>query len=516
MRIVFPYGLNENEQPDIGEAYKESQNFKLSKSTVSFQPRSPFDSVATATNASEVKGLMQLVKRDSTQTTLVQAGDTVYKWDGASTFSNVATVTSTSKLRASYWSLDDHLIITDIQKATVVKKWDGTTFASLTTGLAGALYAKYSVVHQGRVWLFNITEATTSLPHVILASAFEDPENYSSSLRSGDSSFLTGDEAFFLVTPDVREINGVAVFRDLLIISTKEGRLFKLTGTDSTNYAFEEFYTGSAAIGNETMVNIGNDVVYMRAGGNIESLVATDTFGDVATDDLSRFIPTQVDGLSDGIAVYDQSRQMVMFFVTGKVLVLFKDILPSGFSPWSVYKTDHTSNFTTSVAVYMRRPGTSEFTVYFGGSAGQIYDLNGDGNGDGGSVDIVARRKTRYIDKQAAQVDFSRQILTGRVIYRRLSEVELGVTLQWGDTYHDSEAFITLKGPPAGDSGIYYGGTIYYGQSIYYGQGFGFAQRLSSKGFSSTGKGPGFFLSAEVQSDRDFQIDEIRIPDEIP
>ena len=514
MRIQFPYGLNENEQPDIKEAYRGSKNFELSKSSTSFTPRSPFDSVGTATNAQEIRGFLQLVKRTGTQTTLVQAGDTVYSWDGT-TFTSKGSVNAGSLLRSVYWSLDDFLIIPDVAKLTVVKKWDGTTFSSLTTGLGGALYAKYAVVHNGRCWLFNITEGSTALPQVILASAFEDVEDYDTALRGGDSSFTTGDEPFYLVVPDVRAINGVAVFQDQLIISTEEGRLYKLTGNDSTNYAFEDFYLGSAAIGTETMANIGNDVVFMRAGGNIESLTATQNFGDVTADDLSRWIKTTVEELTDSITVYDQANQKVLFFVSGKVLVLFKDILPSGFSPWSVYTTSHDNGFDTSAAAYMRRPGTNEFTVYFGGSAGQIYDLYGSGSGDGGS-DITSTRKVRYIDRELAQFDFKRNILTGRVQYRRLFEVPLDLTFDWGDDYHMPTCSLTLKGVPDGDAGNYYGGSVYFGGSFYYNQGFTFADRITSKGFSPTGKGPGFFLTVEVQSDKDFQVDEIRIPDEVP
>lgn len=513
MRIGFPYGLNENEQPDINEAYRGSKNFELSKNSTSFTPRSPFDSVATATNTQDLRGFLQLVKRTGTQTTLVQAGDTVYEWDGATSFTSRGTVNAGSLLRYVYWSLGDFLIVPDVAKLTVVKKWDGATFSSLTTGLGGALYAKYAVIHQGRCWLFNITEGSTALPQVILASAFENVEDYDTALRSGDSSFTTGDEAFYLVTPDVRAINGVAVFQNELVLSTEEGRLYKLTGTDSTNYAFEDFYLGSAAIGTESMANIGNDVVFMKAGGNIESLRATQNFGDVSADDLSRWIKTTVEDLSESITVYDQANQKVLFFVSGKILVLFKDILPSGFSPWSVYQTNHSNGFDTNSAAYMRRPGTQEFTVFFGGSGGQIYDLYGSGFGDSGTS-ITSTRNVRYIDREMAQMDFKRQILTGRVQYRRIYEVPLDLTFDWGDDYHTQTCSLTLKGTPDGDAGNYYGGSAYYGGSFYYNQGFSFANRVSSKGFSPTGKGPGFFLSVEVQSTKDFQIDEVRIPDE--
>lgn len=511
MKILFPYGLNENDYPDLGEAYTDSYNFELSSSNFAFKPRAPFDSVAVATNASDIRGFMQLVTRTGTQTTLVQSGDTVYEWAGSSSFTSRGTIHASSKLRDTYWPLGEYLVLTDLMKLTAVKKWNGTTFSTLTTGLAGSLFAKYGVVHKNRVWLFNITEGSTALPHVVLGSALENPESYNSSTRSGDSSFSTGNEAFFMVVPDLRAINGVMVFHDQLVISTDEGRLFKLTGSDSTTFAWAEFYAGSAAIGDESMVNIGNDGAYMRAGGNIESLVATDRFGDVSTDDLSRWIPGSVEDLEGAVVVYDQTNQKVFFFVTSKILVLFKDLLASGKSPWSIYKTQHANGFNTSAAKYMRRPGTEVFTVYFGGNAGQIYDLNGEGTGDGGGSAIIARRKTRFIDSEIAQIDFRRHVIPGRVQYRRLNEVNLDLIFEWGEEFSESTSTINLKGPPTGDDGVYFGGVIYFSEAIYFNQGFEFAGKVATQGFSPTGKGIGFFLTAAVESTKNFLVDHIEI-----
>lgn len=511
MRIFFPYGLNENDYPDIGEAYFGSKNFELSKSNVSFRPRAPFDSVGTATNASEIRGFLQLVTRAGVQSTLVQAGDTVYLWDGTATYTSKGTVNASSQLRDTYWALGEYLVITDLQKLTVVKKWDGSTFSTLTTGLGGALYAKYGIVHKNRVWLFNITDGSIDLPHLILGSAFETPTSFDTSKRIGDSSFVTGLEAFYMVAPDLKAINGVAVFHDQLIISTNEGRLFRLTGTDASNFYWEEFYAGSAAIGSESMANIGNDVAYMRAGGNIESLVATVEFGDVTTDDLSRWIQTTASTQTGSITVYDQTRQKVLFFVSNKILVLFKDIMASGKSPWGVYDTQHASGFNTSAAKYMRRPGTSEFTVYFGGIAGQIYDLNGTGSGDGTGTNIACIRKTSYLDSEAAKIDFRAHQIQGNVRYKRSGSVDLNLTLDWGEEYNSSVSTVSLKGLQPGDIGVYFGAAVYFGGTIYWNQGFQFSGQISSQGFSPSGKGPGFFLTAGVEDTENFQIDYIEI-----
>lgn len=521
MKIFFGAGLNEWQTPNIAEAAKGSYNFDLSKDSYKLVPRKPFDLKGTATNAGDIRGIMQLVKRDDTETTLIQAGNVVYQWNGSSTWTSKGSCTATSQLRDTYWPLGDYLVITDLQKNDVVKKWDGTTFSAITTGLGSSLYAKYGIVHKGRVWLFNVKTATDT-PHLMVASAFEDPTSYSTSQRAVTGTFSTGLEAFYMLTPDLRPINGAALsVAGDLIVSTTEGRLFKLTGSTATDYKWIDFYPGSQAVGNESIASIGNDIVYMRKGGNIDSIVATDTYGDVSADDLSRWIPDTVRNLADSITVYDQQNQKVFFFVANKVLVLFKDILIGGaladdkgqggkFSPWSVYRTGDPANFTTAAAKYMRRPGTTQTSVYFGANDGRIFDLNGEGlSGDAGSYAIQTVRKTRMIEQ--SEVDFLRSVTRGSVQYRRLNEVGLNIELDFADEYATSTASLTLKGPPSQTGNVYFGGAIYFGGLHYFGQGFAFADKISHQNFSFTGTGLGASVTISLLTTKQYQIDNIEL-----
>jgi hypothetical protein len=461
-----------------------------------------------------VNGFAQLVKRDNTETTLLQAGDAVYQWDGSSTFTSKGTVSTNARIRGTYWSLGDYLVITDIAKASVVKKWTGSAFSTLTTGLGTDLYAKYGIVHQNRVWLANVT-TTTDTPHLIVASAFENPESYNTALRASVDTFSASTSPFYLLSPDLKPINSLTVFQDELIISTVEGRLFKLQGSSPSDYKFVDFYAGSAATGSESMANIGNDVIYMKAGGNIDLLSSTEKFGDVAADDVSRWIPDSVDGLSDAITIYDQQRQKVLFFVSGKVLVLYKDLIGGELSPWSVYKTRESFAFSTNAAIYMRRPGTQEYSVFFGDSAGRVFDLNGSsGDGDAGSEDLLVSRKTRFIlhgeggDRFGRNaLNFKTQVLRGLVSYRRVAAAcDCTVAFEWGDEYHESSSVVPLKGAPTASAGVYYGGGSYY-----YSQGSAFAQKISSQSFSPTGKGPGCFVTVSLETDTDFRIDYVAL-----
>lgn len=523
MRLYFSGGLNENAYPLIAEAATGSYNFDLAKDSTKLVPRAPFDLKGTSTNSGDIRGIMQLIKRDNTETTLIQSGNTVYRWDGSSTWTNVGSVTSTSKLRDIYWSLGDYIIMTDLQKATVVKKWDGTTFSTLTTGLGVSLYAKYGVVWRGRVWLLNVTTSTDT-PHLLVASKFEDPTSYDTTLRAASTTFSAtgGVEAFYMLTPDLRPINGACLFYDQLVVSTEGGKLFVLTGTDSTNYAFQEFYPASNALGPESLVNSGDDILYMKYGGAIESVKSTQKFGDVETDDVSRYILSSTNALTSCSAVYDQLRQKVLFFVSGKILVLFKDLMQEAavvtdrgdrlkVSPWSVYKTQHACNFDTSAARYIRRPGLSTYSVYFGDSSGNVYDLNGEGTGgDGGTTDIIVVRKTKVLDDRDG-FDITGHVSRGRVTYHRVSQVSVSITQDWSDEYASSTASVVLDGATATTTGAYFGGSIYFGGATYFSQGFSFAQRVSHKNFSNVGKGPGCEITVSTEDSLPYQIDFIEL-----
>lgn len=518
--LVFSGGLNEQDVALVRpEECIEGYNSELGFNQTSFRPRKPFDKMGTATNASEIRGIVQLVKRDATETTLIQAGDTVYDWDGDSSFTSKGTVNSASKLRGTTWSLDDYSIITDLEKNTVVKKWDGSTLSTLTTGIEPVdLYAKYSIVHLGRVWMFNIT-AGTDTPHLLIGSAFEDPTSYDTSLRAKDSSFTTGNEAFYMVSPDLLPINGVELWQGILIMSTDGGRLWKLTGTDSTDFVWVPFYTGSFAAGEETMASIGNDVVYMKRDGVIESLVGTDRFGDVSANDLSKWIRTTSAGASDSITIYDQSRQKVYFFAgSNKLLVLFKDLLGTELSPWMVYKTDHASSFSTTAAAYIREAGgnsASDHYVYYGDDSGNIYRLDGTGSGDNGDTDVETTRKTGFIQRVESEdgemVKVKRDRLRGRVYYRRISSVDLLMDFEWADDYATNRCTVPLEGPQANDAAAHFNASAYFGGSFYFNTGFALSFKTSTKGFSAIGRGPGVYVLTSITSSQDFDVLKVEI-----
>lgn len=515
--LTFEGGINQQDVSLVNVAECiDGYNFELGNKNTHKNPRKPFDLLGTATNASAINGFIQNITNAGSETTLVQAGDTVYAWDGTTGFTSKGSVSASSRLRGVTWTLGGYSVIVDTAKQTVVKKWDGSSLTTLTTGLSPAtLYAKYGIEHLGRIWLFNV-KTTSDTPHLLVASAYENPESYDTSQRAVTGTFSTGLEAFYMLTPDLKPINGVTLFMDELIISTTGGRLYKLTGSDADTFQFVDFYAGSAAIGTETFANIGDDVVYMKRDGVIESLRSTETFGDVKSDDLSRWIRNLTSGLTSCITVYDQSRQKVYFFAgSNKLLVLFKEMLGTNLSPWSRYKTSHASSFSTNAAIYMKQPGGSNYYVYFGGDDGKIYQLEGTGDGDAGSEEIETHRRSRMFEtferEDGSIFDPNKEPIRGRVYYRRISDVDLLIDIEWVDDYSTPRCTVPLDGPAQGDTASYFGGSAYFGGDFYFNTGFLLSQRTSTKGFSVVGRGPGFYISTTVQSDMDFDIAKIEV-----
>jgi hypothetical protein len=248
---------------------------------------------------------------------------------------------------------------------------------------------------------------------MILVCKFEDPTNWDIATRGGPTTvgggaFVTGLEAFYLLTPDLKPINGVCLFQNQLIFSTDKGRIWSLTGSSAATFQVLDFSDTSPAIGTETVISMGSDVILPRQGNAITLLYATQAYGNVLQANVAHWIPTTLAAVTTyNQIVYDITNQRVLFFVNGKVLVLYKDILAqdrgalvAGPSPWSVYTTQDSAAFNTLAAKYMLRPGTSTYSVFFGDSAGRIFDLYGTGRPAtlaSSSNTVQASRRSRHV-----------------------------------------------------------------------------------------------------------------------
>jgi hypothetical protein len=186
--IRFGGGINSTSSADQIDDLEcvSGKNFEFTGLVNQFKPRAPFDKIGTLPNASEVRGFASLLKTDGTVSMLIQGGDTVYEWDGITTFTSVGSVSSSAKLRGKIehnWQLDDKVFITDLELEENVLEWDGTTLQDMSENLTGDFKAKYCFIDQERVWFANVISNSVETPHIFIGSAVSDNTDLSVSDR---------------------------------------------------------------------------------------------------------------------------------------------------------------------------------------------------------------------------------------------------------------------------------------------------------------------------------------------
>ena len=111
---------------DKREAH-DGQNFLLDLQNRELRNRPSFDLIDTAPNGAQINGLITLVKSTGTNHMAVQAGDSVYSFDGVSFGAKIATVNSGARLRGpleANWTLDDKVLISDLAALEPFSEWD--------------------------------------------------------------------------------------------------------------------------------------------------------------------------------------------------------------------------------------------------------------------------------------------------------------------------------------------------------------------------------------------------------
>lgn len=521
-QVILKFGSGINSRASESEIdpseCADGQNFDLDIENTLFARRKPFDLVATATNAEQVRGFAQLETQNGVLTTLVQAGNTVYQWDGASSFTSVGTVPAAARLRGPRathnFTIDDVVIITDLSLESPVLQWNGTTLSEIQHGLGGSFKARYVQVEKERAIYANV-QSGSATPHLVVVSALDDYDNLSVSNRP--STALSEADPFFLVAPDLKPINGLVAAFGLVAISTRKGRIYKISGQSAQDFAVEELYADSGATGDEALAYIGNDIAYGRVG-RLESLFATDALGDVETDDLSRKIQDLTETVSDWLVAYDSVRQRVLFFDrnNSRVFVFHKSFLDDRVaaiaqrrqvdsrSPWSLWRTGHSSAFQPQVAMPLVDSATGRETIFFGGNSGEIFRIDGSGGQDGGTADITVSRTSSVFRPEVPGTVFR---FTGTIRYRRIFPATVTLTFLYGGEALLDES-VTVSIPQAAGLPVYGGGLYYSGGSHYSAP---FSGRFSIKDFDAAGHASEFQLKVEVSGSTDFFIEEVEI-----
>lgn len=485
LKIEFSAGVNSARSPllvDLQEA-TEGENFQLVDDTRSFASRTPFDLTATATNGEVINGIIEFIKNDGTITTLIQAGGTVYSFDGVSAFTVVGTVNSGSQLRGTRFSTiatDDLVIITDLALLTPVKTWNGTTFADLTHNLTGDFFAKYCIIEHERALFANVISNAVATPHLLVASAADDINTLT--ITNRPASGLGVGDSFYIPMPDLRPINGLLSAFGITLLSTSgkaTGHIYKLTGTTAKDFAIQESFDQSGAQGSEPIISTGNDVLWGR-GGKIESLIGVETFGDVASDDASRFIADQVDDVATWTLKYNPRTGFLyawpddgdkLFVLQNELYDPYRKLVRSrvqpsaseALSPWLIYSTTFGSgDFRQTAAEVIKRKTDKLDVTMFGNASGQLFTMEGVGLKDGGSANITAFRTSAVIRPPKGLAD-EIEVL---VLYERKFAATLNLDFIVGGAQLQTERVTIVL--PAATGVTVYGGSQYYNNDEHY------------------------------------------------
>jgi len=486
-------------------------NFLLDPGNSELRPRPPFDELGTVPNGAEIRGFATLLKTDGTVTMLVQAGPTVYQWDG-SAFSSVGTVNQLAKLRGpreANWALDDKVLISDLNLKEEMHEWDGTTFQQTTflqsdgSSAFGTFRARYCAVENERAFFANIHNNGADFPHLLVSSERGDYLVVSASDRP--ASTLGADAPWFLPMPQLKSINGLAFSFGIMAISQEAGAMEKLTGSTAKDFDVEKLHDGSGARGRESVVATSNDIIY-GSPGKIESLKSTDKFGDVEWDDLSFKIRPDIIDNKDWALVYNPRLKRVYCFPQGQqeVWVLHSDFIGTNLSPWVKWTTRHALSFQPTATMVCRDPLDGLEYTFMGDSTGNLYRLEGSGTSGDGGTDAV--EVTRLSKLYAAPLDAKAFHINGWVQHKKLatsSDIKLRYLFS-GEHAFDSEKTITTSAVVFDTP---YGGAVYYGGNFYYGPNQ--LNRFIRRIFGIEGQGNQFQVEVSVDDNNDFAITEV-------
>ena len=513
--LKFGGGLHTRASPDEIDSRESAGgfNFLIDIQNRNLRNRPPFDLVGQVPNGQSIRGGACLLKTDGTVTVLFQAGSTVYQWDGHSTFTSVGSCSANCQLRGKWqshvWNLTDVVLITDLNLIDTVYQWDGTTFKSATftdqaSNPFGTFYAKYCSVLAERAIFSNVRDGSGPLPQLIIGSKQSD-YTVITVVNEPSSAIGTGDP-FFLISPDLKPINGALYTFGGQMISTERGMIFALTGSSAQDFAFAPFYENSAATGAESISSIGNDFIYGRQG-RIESVRDTNSYGNSQSADLTAVVADQIESFNGWTVVFNSRIRKAYCFPTGvsQCWVLDAAIRDGQqISPWMRWETSHSMAFLPTFAMSMLSPADGLEYVFMGDNSGNIYVMEGTGaNGDGGTnaIDLQFLSKLMPSRLDAKGYDYE-----GYIKYQQNLPATVTLTLQFqGENIFNNTITVPLS---TASTGKYYSGGAHYNDGSVYNS---FTGKLTRNKFSVPGHANEFQLLVECTGNNAVSINEIGI-----
>ena len=151
--------------------------------------------------------------------------------------------------------------------------------------------------------------------HMFYAGKTTTPELLNFSVPSNEDDFTSGDGAGTIRVDDT--ITGLKVFRDALFIFC-ENRIFKLTGSSSSDFAIVPVTRNIGCINGDTIQEFGGDLVFLGPDG-LRTVAATAKIGDVELGTISKNVQSIFDknikdsALFESVVIPDKTQYRIFF-----------------------------------------------------------------------------------------------------------------------------------------------------------------------------------------------------------
>ena len=260
--------------------------------------------------------------------------------------------------------------------------FDGTDKIIIATGHSPAQIINTSYA----VDVVNATGGGTAPTNPKFVKAFQNHMFYAGATNSqevifsvpfAEDNFTTGSGAGSFKVDSA--VVGMKVFRNELIIFC-EDRIYKLTGTSSSNFAVEEVTRNIGCRDGGSIQEIGGDVIFLAPDG-LRTIAGTARIGDVELGSISRQIQSRIDDIGlnriTSLVIRDKSQYRLFYPTTSQAQGSAKGII-------GVLKTNPNTGqigFEYSDMVGIKPSCTdSDFissveTQVFGGYDGYIYKM---------------------------------------------------------------------------------------------------------------------------------------------
>lgn len=326
---------------------------------------------------------------------------------------------------------------------------DSLTMAPIATPPAdwAATFPTFGTLHSGRVF----AGGNASDPHRIYYSTLTDHEDFTGA----------GSGTFAIYPGEGERLVAAMSFRGALVLFKYPTGIYVLNTTDPqpANWVLTVLTRAVGTLNQHSVVQIEADTLYLDRIGNIHSLVATDTFGDVTTsdigdsNDISPFMRTtmNMDALGRIQAIWYPSKNQAWFAMSRlgtsdndfRFIVSFEGMTQQGPVPKFFM-----SRRDICISLWVRPDADNVPRPVFGDAAGFIWLADQESRLKDG-VGYPVRFETSNMDLAFLDPSLATRWKTGQFLELCLEPVgdwDLTVEVYWDDLLTDTVQFPMIAG----------------------------------------------------------------------